>query len=111
MIFRQLLSAETGRDEVGAIRPVGRRLAALARAATALRSERTKRANHHESHPKNRCVTRVVVERGFECSSSCLPTCFKACAKPIALAADSILTWAEERLLKWRPPSFSDSGA
>ena len=29
----------------------------------------------------------------------------------VALAADSILTWAEDRLLKWRPPSFSDTGA
>ena len=29
----------------------------------------------------------------------------------VALAADYGLTWAENRLLKWRPPSFSDVGA
>ena len=29
----------------------------------------------------------------------------------VALAADYLLTWAEHRLLKWRPPSFSDVGA
>jgi NitT/TauT family transport system permease protein len=29
----------------------------------------------------------------------------------VALAADFTLTWAENRLLKWRPPSFSDVGA
>jgi sulfonate transport system permease protein len=28
----------------------------------------------------------------------------------VALAADYLLTWAENRLLKWRPPSFSDVG-
>ena len=26
----------------------------------------------------------------------------------VALAADYLLTWAENRLLKWRPPSFAD---
>jgi NitT/TauT family transport system permease protein len=29
----------------------------------------------------------------------------------VALAADYLLTWAENRLLKWRPPAFSDVGA
>lgn len=29
----------------------------------------------------------------------------------VALIADYALTWAENRLLKWRPPSFSDVGA
>ena len=29
----------------------------------------------------------------------------------VALAADAILSWVEGRLLKWRPPSFSDVGA
>jgi NitT/TauT family transport system permease protein len=29
----------------------------------------------------------------------------------VALLADTLLTWAENRLLKWRPPSFSDVGA
>ena len=29
----------------------------------------------------------------------------------VALAADSILTWVEDRLLKWRPPSLRDTGA
>ena len=29
----------------------------------------------------------------------------------VALAADYLLTWAENRLLKWRPPAFSDIGA
>lgn len=29
----------------------------------------------------------------------------------VALAADYGLTWAENRLLRWRPPSFSDIGA
>ncbi len=28
----------------------------------------------------------------------------------VALAADYLLTWAENRLLKWRPPSFADVG-
>jgi NitT/TauT family transport system permease protein len=29
----------------------------------------------------------------------------------VALGADYLLTWAENRLLKWRPPAFSDVGA
>ncbi|MDP9105376.1 MAG: ABC transporter permease [Candidatus Eremiobacteraeota bacterium] len=29
----------------------------------------------------------------------------------VALGADGILTWVENRLLKWRPPAFSDVGA
>jgi len=27
----------------------------------------------------------------------------------VALAADYLLTWAENRLLKWRPPSFAEA--